>query len=375
VPGVQVVAGADVYGIKRTRFEQVLGTHYAQEKKRPKVKTFERYQDLLALKDVDAVVIATPDHWHALIAIDACKAGKDIYLEKPLTFTIREGQALVKAVRQHNRILGVGSQQRSGRTFMHAVQLVKDGKIGSLERVNAHVGGPPKPYDLPEEQVPADLNWELWLGPNPRVHYNHQLNPPISLTPPENEKLWGAWRWFKETGGGLTTDWGAHMFDIAQWALGKDNSGPQEIIPAGYQDYDYLTFRYDTGVTVTERPFDEAKTRGVKFWGSNGWVEVSRGWLKASDPALLLPEAPQNAAAAEKAAHQLNFIQSVQARKDPVVPVEIGHRTCTVCNLGNIAYELKRPVRWNPAEEQFVNDPQAAQLLHRTYREGYSLPV
>lgn len=375
VPGVRVTAGCDVYGIKRQRFEQLLGVHYAGVKGKPRVRTFEKHQDLLALKDLDAVVIATPDHWHALIAIDACKAGKDVYLEKPLTFTIREGQALVKAVRQYNRVLGVGSQQRSGTTFRHAIQLIRDGRIGAIERINAHVGSPPRPYDLPEEQVPADLNWERWLGPNPYVHYNHQLNPPISLNPPENEKLWGAWRWYKETGGGLTTDWGAHMFDIAQWALDKDNSGPREIIPAGYQDFDHLTFRYDNGVVMTERPFDEAKTRGVKFWGSDGWIEVSRGWLKASDPAMHLPEAAKDDSPQAKVPHHFDFIRSVQTRKDPVVPVETGHRSCTVCNLGNIAYELKRPVKWDPATEQFASDPEAARLLHRTYREGYALPV
>lgn len=134
----------------------------------------------------------------------------------------------------------------------------------------------------------------MWLGPNPYVHYNSKLNPPISVNPPENEKLWGAWRWYKETGGGLTTDWGAHMFDIAQWALNKDNSGPVEIIPAGFQDYDHLTYRYDNGVVMTERPFDEQKTRGVKFWGSDGWIEVSRGWLKASDPEMLMKEVAKN---------------------------------------------------------------------------------
>ncbi len=375
VPGVRVMAGCDVYGVKRKRFEQVLTTHYAAEKKKPKIRTFEKYQDLLAAKDIDAVVIATPDHWHALIAIDACKAGKDIYLEKPLTFTIREGQALVKAVRQNNRILGVGSQQRSGNTFIHAINLVQEGKIGSIQRINAHVGSPPKPYDLPEEKVPADLNWEMWLGPNPYVHYNSKLNPPVSLNPPENEKLWGAWRWFKETGGGLTTDWGAHMFDIAQWALNKDNSGPVEIIPAGFQDYDHLTYRYDNGVVMTERPFDEQKTRGVKFWGSDGWVEVSRGWLKASDPMLLMKEMAKDDSPQGKVPHQMNFIEAMRSRKDPVVPVETGHRTCTVCNLGNIAYELKRPLQWNPQNEDFVQDAAASKMLHRDYREGYSLPV
>ncbi|CAN5253124.1 Gfo/Idh/MocA family oxidoreductase [soil metagenome] len=373
MPGVEVVAGCDVYGVKRQRFEQKVKQHYAENKKKSKVKIYENYQELLNRKDIDAVVIVTPDHWHALIAIEACKAGKDIYLEKPLTFTIKEGQELVKAVRQNNRILQVGSQQRSGRGFQHAVKLVQDGKIGNIERINAHVGGPPTPYDLPEEEIPSDLNWNLWLGPSPYVHYNSQLNPPISLNPPENEKIWGAWRWYKELGGGLTTDWGAHMFDIAQWALGKDGSGPVEIIPAGYQDFDYLTYRYDNGVVMTERPFNEQQTKGVKFWGSDGWIEVSREFFKASDPSLNLPEISEEETAKLRNAHQVNFIESVRSRKDPIVPVEVGHSTCTVCTLGNIAYELERPIKWDPQQENFVNDPEAEQHFHRPYREGYAL--
>jgi predicted dehydrogenase len=369
IPGVRIVAGSDVYGVKRERFEQLVNKHYASEKKKPKVKTYEHYHDLLSRKDIDAVVIATPDHWHALMAIDACKAGKDVYLEKPLTFTIKEGQELVKAVRQHKRILAVGSQQRSMTGFQHAARLVREGKIGQLERINAHVGAPPKPFDLPSQTVPAGLNWELWLGPSPYVPFNHELNPPISLNPPTGEKIWGGWRWYKELGGGFTTDWGAHMFDIAQWALDKDNSGPVEAIPAGYQDYDYLTYRYDNGVIMTERPWDEPKSKGIKFWGSDGWIEVTRSFFRASEPSLNLPEKRERSSLT----HEADFIEALRSRREPLVPVEVGHRTGTVCSLGNIAYDLKRPVRWNPMTETFVNDPEADKHLHRPYREGYTL--
>lgn len=368
LPGVRVVAGSDVYGIKRERFEQLVNQHYAPAKKKQKVRTYEHYHDLLSRKDIDAVVIASPDHWHALMAIDACKAGKDVYLEKPLTFTIKEGQELVKAVRQHKRILAVGSQQRSMPGFQHAVRLVREGKIGKIERINAHVGAPPKPFDLPQESVPSDLNWELWLGPSPYIPFNHELNPPISLNPPKGEKIWGAWRWYRELGGGFTTDWGAHMFDIAQWALNKDASGPVEAIPAGYQDYDYLTYRYDNGVIMTERPWDEPKSKGLKFWGSDGWIEVTRSFFRASDPSLNLPETRENSLMA----HDADFIEAIRSRREPVVPVEVGHRTGTVCSLGNIAYDLKRPVRWDPQTETFVSDPEADKHLHRPYREGYS---
>jgi len=372
IEGVKVTAGCDVYGVKRLRFEKRVNEFYSKAKQKVEVKTYEKYQDLLARKDIDAVVIATPDHWHALIAIDACKAGKDVYLEKPFTFTIKEGLELIKAVRENNRILAVGSQQRSDPNFQLATQLVREGKIGKLEKINAYVGAPPKPYDLPEEPLPADLNWDLWLGPNPFVHYNSQLNPPITVNPDSNEKFWGGWRWYKEVGGGFTTDWGAHMFDIAQMGMGMDKSGPVEIIPAGYQDTKFLTFKYANGVILTEEPF-HSMTKGVKFWGSDGWIEISREMFKASNSKLLPKSKKEKGPYETKIPHQQNFIDSMRSRKDPVVTAEIGHRSCTVCNLGNIAYELMRPVKWNPESQTFVNDPEADKFFHRTYREGYSL--
>ncbi len=376
IPDVRVVAGADVYGVKRERFLKRVKEHYANQQEEVAVEAFENYKDLLAREDIDAVVIASPDHWHAFMAIDACKAKKHIYLEKPLTFTIHEGKMLVKAVRENGVILGVGSQQRSDPNFQHAVKMVQEGKIGKIERVNAYVGAPPKPYDLPEQPVPADLNWPLWLGPSEYVHYNAELNPPISLDPEQNEQFWGGWRWYSELGGGFTTDWGAHMFDIAQWGLGMDKSGPVEIIPAGYEDTKYLTYKYANGVIMTEEPFNEKQTKGVKFWGDKGWIEVSREHFLASDDSLLPPKTEESEGAYEtKIPHLTNFIEAVKTKTDPVVPVEIGHRSCTVCTLGNIAYEMKRPIQWDPEAEKFVNDPEAEanRLFHKTYSEGYTL--
>lgn len=376
IPDVRVVAGADVYGVKRERFLKRVKEHYANQQEEVAVEAFENYKDLLAREDIDAVVIASPDHWHAFMAIDACKAKKHIYLEKPLTFTIHEGKMLVKAVRENGVILGVGSQQRSDPNFQHAVKMVQEGRIGKIERVNAYVGAPPKPYDLPEQPVPADLNWPLWLGPSEYVHYNAELNPPISLDPEQNEQFWGGWRWYSELGGGFTTDWGAHMFDIAQWGLGMDKSGPVEIIPVGYEDTKFLTYKYANGVTMTEEPFNEKQTKGVKFWGDKGWIEVSREHFLASDDSLLPPKTEESEGAYEtKIPHLANFIEAVKTKTDPVVPVEIGHRSCTVCTLGNIAYEMKRPIQWDPEAEKFVNDPEAEanRLFNKTYSEGYTL--
>jgi len=378
IPGVEVVAGCDVYAVKRTRFQNRVGEYYAAAGSRVKVQTCERYEDLLGRKDIDAVVIAVPDHAHAIIAIAALRAGKDVYLEKPMTFTIYEGQQLRKTVRETGRILGVGSQQRSDPNFQHAVRMVTSGALGAITLVNAHVGPPPKPYDLPSVPVPEGLNWDLWLGPLPEsIHYNPELNPPISLDPPRDEEYWGGWRWYRETGGGFTTDWGAHMFDIAQWGLGMDGSGPAEISPLG-DGSEYIRWVYPTGTVMTSEPFNEKNTKGVKFWGEKGWIEVSREHYSASDPALN----PPPAAAGEpdgpyetKIPHQLDFIEAVRKRTDPVVPVETGHRTCTVCTLGNIAMRLNRTIMWDPATETFIDDADgaAAAMLHYNYRDPYKL--
>jgi predicted dehydrogenase len=378
IPGVKVVAGCDVYGIKRKRFENRVTDFYTKAQKEFKVDTYEKYQDLLSRKDIDAVVIAVPDFSHAMIAIAACKAGKDVYLEKPMTFTIYEGQQLKKTVRETGRILGIGSQQRSDPNFQHAVKLVQSGALGKISKVNAYVGAPPKPYDLPEEQLPADLNWDLWLGPLPNpIHYHSELNPPISLESKEaaNEKIWGGWRWYKEMGGGFTTDWGAHMFDIAQWGLGMDKNGPVEISPIG-DGTEFMSFKYENGVVMTSEPFNEKLTKGVKFWGENGWIEVARGYFNASDPKFYAEKKENTDGPYEtKIPHQLNFIESVRKHVDPAVPVEIGHSSCTVCTLGNIACDLKRTIKWDPKTETFVDDADGAAKnhMHYQYRAGYTL--
>ena len=381
---VRVIAGCDVYDVKRDRFVKRV-TKYYQEKgeKKVKVDVYEDYQDLLARPDIDAVVIATPDHQHAVIAIAACKAGKDVYLEKPLTLTIYEGQQLVKAVRKYNRILQVGSQQRTSEEFIHAANLAREGELGAIRKLKVYVGRnnvnptspAPAPCNLPRMAVPAGLNWDKWLGPLPTsVYYHSDLDPIVSDE--HDEQLWGAWRWYKVSGGGLMTDWGAHMFDVAQWALGKDGSGPVEVIPPGYSFYDHLTYKYDNGVIVTEEPFD-GTTPGVQIYGDDGWVKVSRGKFEASDKKFDMPVSmgDDDVPYETKVGHHRIFIESIKSRIDPNVPVETGHTSCTVCNLGNIAMELGRPVVWNPIVQKFMHDEEATRLLHYDYRSGYSLEV
>jgi predicted dehydrogenase len=376
IPGVKIVAGSDVYGIKRQRFEMMVRANQEEKQETIEVTTYENYKDLIARDDIDAVVIATPDHWHAIQTLDACRAGKDIYLEKPATFTIQEGIEIVNAVRERNLVLAIGSQQRSDPRFQHAVNLVRDGKLGTLRKINAWVGPPPTPYDLPEEPVPADLNWEKWLGPMPFIHYNSRLNPPISLDPPQNETFWANWRYYKETGGGFLTDWGAHNFDIAQWALNKDNGGPVQIIPAGLEGSDYIRFVYENGVVVANEPFTEDRNFGVKFWSDDAWIEVSRQHYTASDDSLLPvidEDSEQSLAYETGTAHLIDFIEALKSRGNPIAPVEAGHRSGSIGILGNIATDLNRPLNWDPVRERFVDDAEADAFLTREYREGYGL--
>lgn len=369
IPGVEVVAGADVYAIKRERFSLRVQKNQTEAGK-PNIapKLFEDYRELLANSEVDAVVIASPDHWHAIMAIDACKAKKDIYLEKPLTFTIKEGQELIKAVRSNGVVLAVGSMQRAAVNFQTAAMHVQKGRLGKISQVLVFVGENPhpKPYDLAEETLPAGLNWEKWLGPIPSLHFNDLLNPGISLNPEKNEAAWGAWRWYKETGGGLMTDWGAHMFDIAQWGISMDRNGPVEIIPTTGDVP--LTYRYANGTEMVLTKFDEGRA-GVKFIGEKGWIKVSRGNYDSSIKELEIGKEPENFTFG---AHHVDFIDSIRKRKDPIVPVEIGHSTCTVCTLGNIAHELGRSLKWDPIT-QVSTDEEANSKLHYTYQNGYSL--
>ena len=369
IPGVEVVAGADVYAIKRERFALRVQKGLTDAGKTVTApKLYEDYRELLQDPNVDAVVIASPDHWHALMAIDACKAKKDIYLEKPLTFTIKEGQLLVQAVRENGVVLAVGSMQRAAVNFQTAAMHVQRGQLGKISQVLVHVGDNPhpKPYDLAAQPIPAGLNWEKWLGPIPSLAFNDQLNPGISLNPDKNETVWGAWRWYKETGGGLMTDWGAHMIDIAQWGLSKDRNGPTTIIPGSAAQP--LTYRYADGVEMMITKFDEGR-QGVKFIGEKGWIKVSRGNYDSSIPELQLGKEPENFSFN---AHHIDFIDCIRKRKDPIVPVEIGHSTCTACTLGNIAHELGRTITWNP-QTQLSTDAAVNAKLHYAYERGYKL--
>ena len=372
IPEVRVIAGCDIYDIKRNRFVERVNKYYGEKGIKNKLDMYIKYEDLLAREDIDAVVIATPDHWHAAIAIAACKAGKDVYLEKPLTFTVYEGQRLIEAVRANNRILQVGSMQRSMSEFIHAANVVREGKLGKISTIYAFAGEGPLPYTLETTTPPAGLDWERWVGPLPAEwlnKYNHTLNP--LLNEKGKDECWGAWRWYQGLGGGFTTDWGAHMFDIAQWCLGKDGSAPTEILPPSASPYESLTYRYDNGIEMIHKNVGHGQS--VKIYGENGWIMVKRGQFLASSPDFMPTDVDQKAVYETNVPHYQSFIDSIRSRRDPSVPVEVGHSSCVVCTIGNIAYELDRPLQWNPIVQKFMGDAEANSKLHYEYREPYTL--
>ena len=381
-PGVQVAACCDVDSLKRERFRRRVAAWQKEQGQNERCDMYEFYEDLLERRDIDAIEIATPDHWHALVAIHACQAGKDVYCQKPLAYTITEGLAVQTAVRANNRILQMGSQQRSSQEFQQAIALVRSGAIGHIDKIYVRVGDPPTPLNLPEMPVPSNLNFNLWLGPlnDPKIHYHPDLCPPISLEPEQNEKLWGAWRWYQETGNGFPADWGAHMYDIAQAAIGMDGLGPVEFIPQGYNGAKYATMKYANGIVMTEQPFNEKdpEDKGIKFIGDKGWLKVKRGYIECSDPKLLKKHEEKIEAGQYEVSspHMQNFIDAVRAHVDPIAPVEYGASTNTLCCLFNIARELNRPVKWNPALLSFEGDKEAAahRLYWYEYRRPYKLP-
>ena len=376
IEGVKIVGCADVYADKCTRYVNDVNEWYKEQGKDSDVKIYDSYEAIVADPDIHAVIVTTPDHWHAAIAIAALNAGKDVYLEKPMTFTIFEGQELIKAVRNNGRILQVGCQQRSDSAFQHAVKMVQDGVLGKIKTVKAKFGAPPTPYDLPRTQIPAGLDWDKWLGPLPLyIHFSDDMDPIIKLNPRQDEQCWGAWRWSRETGGGFTTDWGAHMIDIAQWGIGMDGRGPIEVIPAGVNGAKYMTWIYDNGVVMTHEDLPVSKENGVRFEGEKGWIEVTRSQYHTNVPEAEFTRPEGDGHYEQAPQHYQTFIDSMRSRKDPNAPVEIGHSTCTACTLGNIANEVKHAIKWDPDKQVFVGDDELMnhRLVKYEYRKGYTL--
>ncbi len=360
VPETITVAACDV---DKKKLEHFISLAKAANKKKvgAEVTAYAHYREILDRSDIDAVVVATPDHWHAQITIDAAKAGKDIYCEKPLALTIAEGRAMVDAVRKYRRVLQTGSMQRSQKYFRKASELVLNGYIGKVKEINVSVGEPVKECDLPSLPVPEYLDWNTWIGPSLYRGYNPVLSPPIE------DNSWAWWRGYKGFGGGYITDWGAHMFDIVQWALDMDDSGPVAFNPPPTPGATSgLSFSYDNGVVVNHKQWGEKNA--IQFIGTEGTIEVSRSFLR-SHPANIVNVQlkPSDEKLYYSDNHYQDWINAIKKRKRPVADVEIGHRTATVCNAVNIAYELQRPLKWNPRREKF-NDESANLMISRPCR-------
>ncbi len=387
---VEVVAVCDVDTTRREdardrvqkAYSEAAGTTYRG------VTVHNDFREVIARSDIDAVVIATPDHWHAYIAIAAVNAGKDVYCEKPLTYNIREAVELMKAVRRTNRVLQTGSQQRSQKEFRVAAELVRNGVIGRLTAVHVSFGDPASRYDKPAEPLEPGLDWDLWCGPGPLVDYN-----PF-LAPRGVHSHFPKWRDTWEFGGGMITDWGAHHIDIAQWALDADASGPVEVrAPDGWETAKRgAQLVYRNGVVLSH-----VRGKGVSFYGSEGEVHVNRGkfefvmdgktvhkfWDRETDRGtsldreVILTEreflADAKVKLTQTSSHFQDFLDAVQARRRPICDVEIGARSVIACHLMNFAYHYGANAGWDPQRNAFTRGGDRKWLTRERYRNGWKV--
>lgn len=357
----RVVAVCDVDQTRREHARQIVNDHYGDDSA---CEAYNDYRDLLARDDIDAVVIVTPDHWHAIQIIDAAKAGKDIYCEKPLTLTIHEARLCIEAVRKHDVIFQTGSQRRSADHFRLACEYVRNGRLGEIRQVQVAVGGPSWWCDLPAEPVESGLDWDRWLGPAPWRPYHSQLSPRGVEYP------W-PWRDYREYSGGNFADIGAHEFDIVQWALGMDESGPVRIVPPDDPDARRgVTFQYENGVEVVHHD----ASRSIRFFGSEGEMLLTRNEITA-DPGDILEEpiGDDEIHLHRSPGHVRDWLDGIRERRQPVCDIEVGARSATVCHLGNLAYWYRTELEWNPQSWSFEN-PAYNNLLDRTRRDPYQLP-
>jgi predicted dehydrogenase len=383
----QYVAVCDVDGRHRKAAVEDM------KKSNQEVKDYKDYRELLDNKDIQAVTIATPDHWHALVAIEALKKGKDVYCEKPLTLTVAEGQAVVQVAQKTGRIFQTGSQQRSDGRFRLACELVRNGRLGQIKRVETRIGGNPTSPSLPKVDPPKELDWDFWLGPTPVVDYVELTKGRQTYTRCHYE-----FRWWYDYSGGKMTDWGAHHNDIAQWGLGMDESGPiaveAEGAPPSKEPNSYnchptfkVTYTYPHDITLvcahTQLPDaldkgQRAHDNGVLFVGENDkWIFVNRGSISASDKALIDEPLPKDRKKVELYVsnnHMMNFMDGVRDRKPCVCPAEIGFHSVVVCHIGAIALRTGKKLKWDPVKMRF-DDEEANKMLSREMRAPWKIEV
>lgn len=398
MPGVwkydtaKIVAVCDLDSKRAEDGKTLVNKYYSEKTGKPYdgVEVYLDYRELLANKDIDAVIISTPDHWHALNAIHAVEAGKDVYLQKPASLTIEEGRALSNAVHKSGRILQIGSQQRSSPQFRYAAELVRNGRIGQLKKVLIGLPGDPAGEEEPEMPIPKNLNYDMWLGPTPYVYYTEKrVHPQADYDRP-------GWLRCEQFGAGMITGWGSHHVDSAHWGMDTEYTGPIEVW--GSAEFPKSGLWDVHGIFQTEALYENGvhmiinneMTNGIRYEGTDGWIFVTRGNyqatasdpvskdevkpLDASDPKILKSViGPDEIHLYESNDHHGNWLESVRTRKQPITPVEIAHRSCSACLIHHIAMKLDRKLYWDPIKERFKNDDEANGMLSRSQRYPYNL--
>jgi predicted dehydrogenase len=360
--GFQVVAVCDVDTTRREDARRIVDEHYAMEG----CAAYADHRELLAREDLDAVVIATPDHWHANQIVDACVAGKDVYCEKPLTLTLREAQLVIDVVREHEIVFQTGSQQRTefGHRFVDACERLRAGRIGRVLNANVGVGGSPRPCDLPEEELEPGLDWDRWLGPAPERPYHSDLSPRGV------HGHYPSWRAYREYAGGYLADMGAHHFDIVQWALAMDSSGPVRVLPPD----DPTAMRGAAVVYEGGQRVVHGGPSGTTFVGEAGLLHADRGRaLGVPDDVMGTELGEDDERLPRKQDHATDWLECIRARSRPMCDVEVGARSVAVCHLLNLAYQCRRELRWDPIAWRFAGDDEANEWLDYGRRDGYEL--
>ena len=390
----RIMAVCDVDSKRLADGKKYVNDYYAAKTGKPYdgVTMYDDHRALLQNKDIDAVLISTPDHSHAYLGIHAVEAGKDVYLQKPASLTITEGRALSNAVHRTGRILQIGSQQRSSTQFRYAAELVRNGRIGDLKTVYVGLPGDPGGDEEPEMPIPKNLNYDAWLGSTPNVYYTEKR------VHPQNDYSRPGWLRMEQFGAGMITGWGAHHVDCAHWGMDTEYSGPIEI--SGHADFPKSGLWNVHGLFQTEGVYANGVKmiisneipNGIKFEGTEGWIFVTRGDYRASssDPIptgknkvlpltasnnkIITSVIGENEINLYKSADQHgNWLESIVSRKQPISPVEIGHRSCSTCLLHHVAMKLKRKIYWDPMNERFINDDEANAMLNRPHRFPYEV--
>lgn len=399
IPGVwgyddtRVIAVCDVDANRAEDAKVLVNNYYTEQKGKSYngVQSYTNYRELLSNKDIDAVLISTPDHWHAMIAIEAANAGKDIYLQKPASLTIAEGRALSDIVRKKGIVFQIGSQQRSGSQFRYAAELVRNGRIGELKTVYVGLPGDPSGDEEPEMPIPANLDYDMWLGSTPEVYYTEKrVHPQADYSRP-------GWLRCEQFGAGMITGWGSHHIDTAHWGMDTELTGPAEIW--GNAEFPTSGLWDVHGIFKTEAMYangvhmivSNELPNGIKFEGSEGWIFVTRGNyratasdpvkdddgkapLEASDPKIIRSEiGPDEIHLPVSTDHHRNWLEAVRARTQPIAPVEVAHRSCSACLLHHMAMKTDEKLHWDPEKEQFIDNEAANSMLSRPQREPYTI--